>query len=52
MEDSKTPSKAVAPTSEPGKKFKDMTGQEKVIYLARILVCIVTFGMVFPNAFG
>lgn len=52
MEDSKSPSQAAAPTTAPDKKFKDMNAQEKLVYLLRILVCIVTFGMVFPNAFG
>ena len=51
MSDNEAPAKYVSPIA-PGKKFKDMTPQEKVVYLLRCGVCILTFGMVFPNAFG
>ncbi len=35
-----------------GPKWAEMSGGKKVLYIARICVCIVSFGMIFPNAFG
>ena len=32
-----------------GKKFADMSGAQKFVFLAKLLTCIVTFGFVFPN---
>ena len=32
-----------------GRKFADMTPSEKVIWVAKLIVCIGTFGFVFPN---
>ena len=32
-----------------GKKFSDMSGEQKVIFVAKLLTCIATFGFVFPN---
>ena len=33
----------------PGKKFADMTGLEKTIFVLKLIVCIATFGFAFPN---
>jgi len=52
MEDNNSSTKAQAPKSEPGKPFRDMTLKEKVVYLLQVVICILTFGLVFPNAFG
>jgi hypothetical protein len=32
-----------------GKAYKDMSSQQKVLFVLKLAVCIVTFGMVFPN---
>ena len=32
-----------------GKKFADMTGTQKCVFVAKLAVCIGTFGFVFPN---
>ena len=32
-----------------GKKFADMSRPQKFIFVAKLLVCIATFGFVFPN---
>ena len=32
-----------------GLKFADMTGTQKCIFTAKVVVCIATFGFVFPN---
>ena len=33
----------------PGKKFADMTRREKAIWIAKLVVCVATFGFAFPN---
>ena len=52
MEDTNAATKAKTPKSKPGKSLKEMTLNEKLVYLFQVLICMVTFGMVFPNAFG
>lgn len=52
MKDSSAAPFAKAPKSEPGKPFGKMSIREKIVYLSRVLICILTFGLVFPNAFG
>jgi len=32
-----------------GKKFADMTRAQKSVFVVKLLVCIATFGFVFPN---
>ena len=32
-----------------GVKFADMTRQQKWVFVAKLIVCIATFGFVFPN---
>lgn len=32
-----------------GVKFADMTPPQKYIFVAKLVVCIATFGFVFPN---
>jgi len=32
-----------------GRKFADMTAGQKSIWLAKLIVCMGTFGFVFPN---
>jgi hypothetical protein len=32
-----------------GKKFADMTRGQKVVFVAKVVVCVATFGFAFPN---
>jgi hypothetical protein len=32
-----------------GHKFADMSGRQRSVFVAKVLVCIATFGFVFPN---
>jgi hypothetical protein len=32
-----------------GKKFADMTRRQKVVWSAKLVACICTFGFAFPN---
>jgi hypothetical protein len=32
--------------------YKDMTVKQKVRFIAKLAVCILTFGFVFPNVMG
>jgi hypothetical protein len=32
-----------------GKKFADMTRVQKVIFVAKVVACVATFGFAFPN---
>lgn len=32
-----------------GRKFADMTPRQKVIWVAKLVACICTFGFAFPN---
>lgn len=32
-----------------GTPFKQMTGKQKLRFILKLIVCISTFGMVFPN---
>ena len=35
-----------------GTAYKDMSANQKVKFVLKLIVCIVTFGMVFPNIMG
>ena len=32
-----------------GKKFADMTRMQKTVFVAKVVVCVITFGFAFPN---
>jgi hypothetical protein len=32
-----------------GRKFADMTGTQKLVFIGKLIVCIATFGFAFPN---
>jgi len=38
-----------APTYSTGMKFADMTRTQKIVFVAKVVVCVCTFGFVFPN---
>ena len=40
------------PPKREGTPFKNMTGTQKVKFILKLVVCIFTFGMVFPNIMG
>jgi hypothetical protein len=49
MEDSNSPSKPDAPKRDLGKPFKEMTPKQKFVFVSKVVVCAITFGLVFPN---
>lgn len=32
-----------------GRKYADMTGRQKLIFIVKLVICIGTFGFVFPG---
>jgi hypothetical protein len=30
-------------------RFKDMTRNQKFVYVLKVTVCVISFGMIFPN---
>lgn len=32
--------------------YKDMKPKQKVIFVMKLAICIITFGMAFPNVMG
>ena len=49
MSDEKPGSRPEAPKSDTGTPFKEMTTNKKVAFIAKVIVCVITFGIVFPN---
>jgi hypothetical protein len=35
-----------------GTPYAEMTGEQKVKFILKVIVCVLTFGMVFPNVMG
>ena len=35
-----------------GKPYAEMTANEKTKFILKVIVCVLTFGMVFPNVMG
>jgi hypothetical protein len=44
-----TPKRAPSPKARTGRPFSQMTGPQKAVFIAKLAICIVTFGMAFPN---
>jgi hypothetical protein len=40
---------AAAAPKEKGTPFKEMSGGRKVLFICKLALCILTFGMAFPN---
>jgi hypothetical protein len=38
-----------AAPKERGTPFKKMSGSRKALFICKLIVCILTFGMAFPN---
>ena len=49
MSESKLRPQVVPLKSHSATPFKEMTRDQKVRFLAKLIICVVTFGMVFPN---
>lgn len=32
-----------------GRKYADMTRREKIIFIVKLVICVATFGFVFPG---
>jgi len=47
MEDSNSPSKPEAPKRGLGRPFKEMTPKQKFVFVSKVAVCAITFGLVF-----
>jgi hypothetical protein len=30
-------------------RFKEMTGKQKIVYVLKVTVCMISFGMIYPN---
>lgn len=40
------------PTQRRGTPFAEMTPGRKFLFIAKLAICIVTFGLAFPNVMG
>ena len=49
MKDSNSPLKPEAPKSRVGRPVKEMTRNEKYVSVLKVVVCVITFGFVFPT---
>jgi len=45
------PAQETAPVSLTGKPFGDMTGAEKITWLGKCVIMLITGGFAFPNIF-
>jgi hypothetical protein len=45
----KHPSRPAPPKRDFGTPFKEMTRERKLRFVAKLIVCLLTFGFVFPN---
>jgi len=44
--------KPSAKVENPRPPFKEMTAGQKMVYILQVVVCLCTFGFVFPNVIG
>jgi hypothetical protein len=49
MEEKDSASKPEAPKRDFGTPFKEMTPKQKFVFVLKVVVCVITFGVVFPN---
>lgn len=52
MPQPKQPSKPMRQESPTGTPFKQMTRDRKVRFIFKVLVCVISFGFIFPNVMG
>ena len=36
-------------TTTPSIKFKDMTGTQKLVFVLKVTLCVISGGMIYPN---
>ena len=49
MEKKNTAAKLTAPTFDRGTPFADMRPNQKMLFVLKVVLCVVSFGFVFPN---
>lgn len=49
MSEEKRPAQASTATARKPTPYKEMTPQRKVMFILKLAVCIISFGMIFPN---
>ena len=49
MDNPKTAERPKPPVDDHGTPYKDMSTSRKVRFVLKIVVCVLTFGMAFPN---
>jgi hypothetical protein len=52
MSEPKPRAKPEAPKPIPRTPFKKMTRDQKTVYVLKVVVCLCTFGFIFPNVIG
>ena len=49
MIENNPPLKSQAPSMDRGTPFNEMKRSQKVIFILKVVVCVFSFGFVFPN---
>ena len=49
MDKAPTPFRAPLKQQAAGLKFAQMNGTQKAVFVAKLVVCVATFGFAFPN---
>lgn len=47
--DNQKPPRAEPAPKDRGTPFNKMSGRRKALFICKLIVCIITFGMAFPN---
>ncbi|MEO8385271.1 MAG: hypothetical protein ABI583_08515 [Betaproteobacteria bacterium] len=49
MEENATAGKPSAPSFDRGTPFADMRPNQKTLFILKVMLCVVSFGFIFPN---
>jgi len=49
MEENNTAAKQTTPTLNCGTPFGDMLPNQKTLFVLKVILCVVSFGFIFPN---
>ena len=49
MEENTTASKPRAPSFDRGTPFGDMLPNQKMLFVLKVTLCVISFGFIFPN---
>ncbi len=49
MEENNKAPKPLAPTFDRGTPFADMRPNQKTLFVLKVIICVVSFGFIFPN---